>query len=91
MSMGPVGVDFGIDWVSVFMIGVVALIIINLHLGISYGTMLMPLRQWIPGLMGLDTVIGLSIIVILLRENWYRFGWFFTFVFVFGLIFLMAG
>jgi hypothetical protein len=84
------GFDLPVDWVSMFMIAVVALIVLNMHLGISYTTMLLPLREWTPGLGGLDTMVGLSIIIYYAQKYWGQVGWISTFVFVFAFIWLIS-
>ncbi len=78
------------DWRGIFMIAVVVLVILNIHLGITYTTMLLPFRGIIPGLYGIDVVIALSAIIILFERYWESIGGFVLFVFVFGLIWLLT-
>jgi hypothetical protein len=74
------------------MLGVLALIILNMHLGISYGDMLMPLRSPTgnSAFFGIDGVIMLSVIIIFFERYWAQLGWIVTFVFVFGMIWLLG-
>lgn len=87
---GVAGFDMEIDWVTFFIIAVVTLIVLNMHLGISYQDMLLPFREWIPGLMGFDVMIGLSLLILFFKSNWGKLGWATTFIFVFALIWLIS-
>lgn len=78
------------DWLVLLWIAVPMLIILNLHFGLSYQFMLLPFRSWIPGLYGIDAIIGISIFIILMERIWPKVGWLVTFVFVFGLIWLLG-
>ncbi|MFH0972277.1 MAG: hypothetical protein ABIG96_04825 [Candidatus Micrarchaeota archaeon] len=75
-----------------FMLFVMAIIILNMHLGISYSDMLMPFRSITgnPAFFGVDSVLLLSAIIIFGEKYWHSIGWLVTFVFVFGLIWILG-
>jgi hypothetical protein len=84
------GFELSIDWISVFMLMVIFLMVANMHLGIDYSTMLLPFRGIIPGLYGFDTMIIFSAILSLFKGNWDKYGWFVTFAAVFGFIWMVS-
>ncbi|MEK6843301.1 MAG: hypothetical protein AABY04_02335 [Candidatus Micrarchaeota archaeon] len=88
--MSVTGLDPSVNLTTFFMLGIIVLVITNMHFGISNATMLMPLREWIPGLQGLDTLVGLSLAIYFFQKYWSSIGWLTTFVFVFGFIWLIS-
>lgn len=78
------------DWLVVLWIAVPTLIILNQYLGLDYSTLLMPFRGFIPGLYGIDSILGVSLIIILFEKYWHTIGWLVTFVFIFGLIWILG-
>ncbi|MFH1750352.1 MAG: hypothetical protein ABH863_01600 [Candidatus Micrarchaeota archaeon] len=78
------------DWLVMLWIAVPTLIILNMHLGLSYEFMLLPFRGWIPGFFGIDAIIGVSLFIILMEKIWPKVGWLVTFTFVFALIWVLG-
>ncbi|MBI5225417.1 hypothetical protein HY989_06115 [Candidatus Micrarchaeota archaeon] len=81
--MSAAGLDLSVNWENFFLLGMVVLIIGNMHFGISTATMLLPFREWIPGFYGLDSLIGISLIILFFQKYWASLGWAVTFAFVF--------